>query len=400
MPQRLNPTPENMPSNMTKRIAGGALLLLVIAFGISASMEDLGPRVQEHLNSLRAEFKARPTSREPVGGPAQEGLAWASYWEASDKLKARPNSLFITISDDALAACLAGPAQRRAESLRLAALIEEELALLREGARRRDTSPYLSPKSLDLTKTLSLSKTRATSNLLGLLGVAELEAGNEAEGLAVLLDAMQIAQDYTHAATLINQIIGTSGFIPLSFLSILETEGFGLLSPTALEALDVGVGRLVTHAPRMPNFSSELLVMGHAALLDPQLEFNSSDGFVDRILHSTLTLGELFIHAYEVNLTLDGASAREAMAMLRMTRGPANQGGLTDTWESASRSNRHAVARLHMLHHAIRLAQGLEPEHFEDPFEMPLIVTETDEMWTLEVGSALGADRIEMSFHR
>ncbi|MFT7679422.1 MAG: hypothetical protein ACI8QC_003423 [Planctomycetota bacterium] len=390
-----------MTSITTRRVAGLALLLLLGAFAVSSMQEDLRPRVEELLSELHVELTARPEPREPVGGPGETGRAWESYWKAADMLKTRPTSLFNGISDDAMAACLAGAVERSKESRRLALSVQVELALIREGARRRDISPFQSSEHVDLTQTLSVFHTGAMSNLLGLLGVADLDAGKQAEGVATLLDAMQISQDHSHSPSIINQMVGAADVIPDSLLAVLEHEGFGLFMPEALNALDAGLERLIARAPRRPNFVARLELVAITALEGPQPGPSMSQNFVSRILRPRPAPEKLFIEAYELAQEFDQVSPYEAIGLYWATRKPSPRDRrLTDTWLSMFQSMRRAVVRLQMLHHAIRLAQGREPAPFADPFEMPLKVTEQADGWLLEVGAVGDANAISLSFHR
>jgi hypothetical protein len=390
-----------MSSTSTRRLVGASLLLLLAAFAVSSMKKDLRPRVEELLGEIHAELTAPPDPREPVGGPGEAGRAWESYWKAADMLRAGPTSLLKGISDDAMAACLAGPVERRFESQRLVLSIQSELDLLREGARRRDISPFQSPADADLTGTLSLFQTIPMSNLLGLLGVAELDAGKQAEGVATLLDAMQISQDYSHSPLIINQMIGAACVIPESLLAVLENEGFGLLSPEAMNTLDIGLERLIARAPTRPNLVGRLEMEAITALTGPRPGSSSPQSFVSRILKPRPAPEELFLEAYELAQALDQVSPYDAIDLYWAThKSSPHDWRLTDTWLSMFQSMRRAVVRLQMLHHAMRLAQGREPAPFADPFEMPLKVTEQADGWLLEVDAIRGARAISMNFHR
>jgi hypothetical protein len=390
-----------MKLNMTRRIAGVSLLLLLAVLGILATQDDLRPQVEETMNDLQARLDALPSTREPVGGAARVGLAWEKYWEASAMLKARSAGLLDGISRASVDACEAGPEERRAESARMAPLIAPELTMLREAARRRDISPVRLPDDPIDAKTLFLRDVRATNNLLGLLGVAELESGQQAEGVATLLDAMQISQDYMRSRTLINQLIGSSEVIPKSLEQVLSTEGFGVFSADAIGAFEAGVESLIEHTPLQPNYLGELEFTGRMALGDPNPQMFPPRSLVDQILGLSPSLAEEFTSAYELALTLDSLSSRAALNLLQSNEQVEKRArSLTRHWDSIGISNRQAVVRLQMLHHALRLAQGLEPTPFADPFEMPLSLTETDDSWVLGVGAAFNAEPIIKTFRK
>ncbi|MFT7679421.1 MAG: hypothetical protein ACI8QC_003422 [Planctomycetota bacterium] len=390
-----------MKLNMNRRIAGAALLLLLATFGILSTQEDLSPRLEELVRELQAEREARPTSRVPVGGPSQPGLAWESYWAAAEKFKAQPKGVLASINGESMAACEAGPEQRRTESVRLAALISEELALLREGARRSNISPVYFPDKPIADLTITLRDSQGVVHLFGLLAVAELEAGNQAEGVALLLDSMQIAQDYMHSPVFINQMIGASEVCSRTLERVLAAEGFGMFSAESLSALDAGVAQLLERMPTRPYFGGELEHAARQAMKDPMQLVDQSQSLFSRLFGRSPSWAQAVIRADELNHVLAESELSEFMGLLRRVwseREPVLY--IAHHWWNMNQITRHAVVRLQIFHHALRLAQGLEPAPFADPFGMPLSLTESDDSWVLEVDAVYRAEPIIKTFRK
>ena len=327
--------------------------------------EALDLRLGEVQNALAAVSH----HRQPIGGAGQEGAAWDEYKLAYDRLAERPARELTSLTQEALEAVVVSQEERFATAIRLSADLEHEILAVRSGANRFDATPKDNIDSDGTIHFPKLATTRLMTSALALQGIAAIETGNALGGANMVLDAMQFAQDLMKSKYLLTQLIGSSELIPHSLKVYLESHPLGELDAAALEKLDDGILDLAQGCPAWPEQRGEILTLrSNFERLGVEMSASVLQDALD-VIGITEQVGEL--------------SQQGTLAAIRRIQAWSEQPGLSELQSHYSRAFlssaiqlRHNALRLRILHAAIRETRGLEPEPFEDPFDMPLEIEE------------------------
>ena len=352
-----------------KRIVGICIILGISVSGAAVVQrryaEDLRHQLGQRLNELHQELDAISHRRPPAGSSEEagkEGFAWDEYQRALDLLAERSSHALTALSIKAVEAASLNPQERFETATQLSANLEEEIRCLREGASRLDATPKDRVEADGTSHLPKLITAKIITNALALQGIAAVEARNPRGGANMILDAMQLGQDFTRSRFLLTQIIGSSVLLPDALKVYLENNPLEGLGPEALERLDEGIIKLIQAAPRTPELRGEF------GLFQERLD-TIGIKIAASTARQTLSMLDWVDHERAEN-------ALETVHNLQQRSEQAVLGGLQRQYFSGCLSSviqvRHCTVQLHMLHAAIREVRGLQPEPFQEPFGMPL----------------------------
>ncbi len=344
---------------------GLALILgssaLVTSRRSARSMSAATARAAQFAQELSAQEHRRVTA----AGEGEEGLAWENYNQALEQVASLPRGRVFDLMKAAVETAKVSEKERAASFQNLVQELGPALQALRAGAGCLDAQPPLDFTQAGVEAGPRLFTTNCLTNALTVAGLATVEAGDPEEGAAMMLDAMQVGRDYQRAPLIITQLIGVDQLVSRSLEAFGEHQGIGQLAPPALALLDAGILRLLNSVPPAPDFRGELVLFIEAA---------KQAGFVvrGRLSRGFLELAELIEGSRDQPLL---SLYTDLTELKRQSADTSVLHRVSSLYASSVVSHRLGLVRLQMLHYAIRVARGLEPMPFRDPFGEELQAT-------------------------
>lgn len=316
-------------------------------------------------SQLEQELGAQEHRREPAAGKGAEGLAWECYAQALGQIASLPRGREYDLAKAAVETAKVSSKERAVSIQSLTEELSSALRAMRTGAQRFDARPPIDCTQEGVEDGPRLSATSCLTNVLTVAGVATIEAGQAEEGATMVLEAMQVGRDFRRAPLIITQVIGMDQMVPRSLEAFGEHQGLHRLAPPALALLDAGIARMLRNTPKAPDFRGELVLFMEAAK-------QASGTLRGELSRDFLALAELSAGCADQPLLPLYSSLIE---LERRSPDGTILGHIGSTYASSVITHRHSIVRLQMLHHALRVARGLEPMPFEDPFDEQLQAT-------------------------
>jgi hypothetical protein len=274
------------------RRPGGALLLVSSVVAVTGGLlvgwkwrSWVKPRLlASRIDALRSEVVGRSGERPTLIRDPVEGNAWELYLPALRSI-ASEFGVIAGLFDKFSSGKAAGEDRRAA--LDLAERLREELAAIREGARRtRAIQPIDWSAGVD-AEGVHLSNARVAARLLAVRALLRLEAGEISDAVDDIETACQLGFDCQHNGTLLSWLVGQS------VLQIALTPATRLIADSAGTAeYLIRVGRLLDALESHPATLKDAL-LADALQLGRSIQMNENDPrWAGRFVETVETVSE------------------------------------------------------------------------------------------------------------
>ena len=361
-------------------------------------------RLEARLLEMQQEQEQIDYVREPLGGPGEPGLAWDGYWGALEELAS--DEAVIELYRSSIGGLEGEASERRQATARLVEAMESELELVRRGARSRDAAPRIAWAMGDEQKTPLLMHTSGLANVMTLRGLELCEEGRVEEGLAMILDCLQMAEDFSRSPKAIERMIGLAIVIPHHADVYWRTEGFKALPREALVGLERGLGVVLDRMDWDPDFQGDLVLTGNALLrMDRErggcLGWPSFDLGLPMALAPRWTVGQGFLEVIDQCQELKGLRGEALLAESHeLSEGDKLFGQVHLIHRSMKASYRYQQVRLQWLRRALRSELGLEEIEFVDPHGFPLEEIDEEDHFGYSVAASSTGGEVKLLFRR